>query len=250
MAVPAGTAPNAGTVPASTARLGTLDHPGAGVQVVLSWSGGKDAAFALRELQRDGVEVVELLTTTAATTGRTTMHGVRPELMRRQVDALGYPLRLVELPADASNAAYEDRMAEVTADYADRVDAVAFADLHLEDVRAYREERLADTTLEGYWPLWGRDTDDLFDAVLEAGFEATVVCANDDLGLEFAGRRLDEGFRDALPANVDPCGENGEFHTFVSDGPPFDAPVEFERGERVTREVGDEPFHYVDLRPA
>ena len=225
------------------------------MRVVCSWSGGKDAAVALWELrERDGVEVVELLTTVSAATGRTTMHGVRPALVREQAAALDLPVRFVDLPADASNEAYEERMAAAMAGYAERgVDAVAFADLFLADVRAYREERLEGTDLDGLWPVWGRDTDEFLDAFLAAGFEAVVVCANDDLGPEFAGRRLDADFRAALPDGVDPCGEHGEFHTFVVDGPPFDRPVAVELGDLVTRTVGDDggtTYHYRDLLPA
>lgn len=220
------------------------------MRVVLSWSGGKDAALALEELGHDH-EVVELLTTVSKGTGRTTMHGVRPELIRRQAEAVDRPVRLVELPGDASNDAYERRMREVTNEYA-HLDAVAFADLHLEDVRAYREARLADAPITGCWPVWGRDTDAFLRDFLDRGYEAIVVCANDKLGPEFAGRRIDDTFRDALPPDVDPCGEHGEFHTFVTDGPPFTARVAVERGGLVSRTVGsrDETYHYRDLRPA
>lgn len=230
------------------------------MQTALAWSGGKDAAFALDACRRGTAadddlpldpEVVELFTTVSAGTGRTTMHGLRPELVERQADAADLPLTLVELPADPSNEQYEERMAEVNRDLADRgVDAVAFADLHLEDVREYREEQLRQAPLDGVWPLWGRDTRDLSREFREAGFRAIVVCVDGrELDASFAGREYDEQFLADLPGGVDPCGEGGEFHTFVFDGPIFEAPIEVERGERVTREAGGADFHYCDLEP-
>ncbi len=211
---------------------------------VLSWSGGKDAAFALFELDT----VAELLTTISEN-GRSSMHGVRRELYEKQAERLGVPIRFVELPEDCSNEEYESRMATVMADYESRgTDRIAFADLYLEDVRAYREERLAETEIDGVWPLWGRDTDEQIRAFLDAGFQATVVAVDGSkLDSSFAGRELDTAFLADLPDDVDPCGENGEFHTFVWDGPVFDAPVSVEVGKTVTRNVGDGEFHYCDL---
>ena len=219
---------------------------------VLSWSGGKDASYALWKMREEGERIAELLTTVSAETGRTSMHGVRRDLYERQADALGLPIRFVELPADADNDEYDERMAEVTADYGERgVERIAFADLYLEDVRAYREERLADGDLSGYWPIWGRDTEEVAREFADA-FAATVVAVDDDaLDADFAGRRFDADLLADLPEEVDPCGENGEFHTFVHDGPVFDAPVSVETGERVTKEVGDDTtIHYRDLLAA
>jgi len=219
---------------------------------VLSWSGGKDASYALWKMQEAGESVAELLTTVSAETGRTSMHGVRRGLYERQADALGVPIRFVELPADADNDEYDERMAAVTADYGERgVERVAFADLYLEDVRAYREARFADSDLSGYWPIWGRDTEEVAREFADA-FAATVVAVDDDgLDADFAGRRFDADFLADLPEDVDPCGENGEFHTFVHDGPVFDAPLRVETGERVTKEVGgDATIHYCDLLAA
>ena len=233
-----------------------------GIPTVLSWSGGKDAAFALSELHRgDGNAAggdVELLTTVSAETDRSTIHGVRRELYERQADALGLPIRFVELPANPSNGKYERVMADAMADYERRgVERVAFADLFLADVRRYREERLADSDVEGYWPVWGRDTAAFADAFLAAGFEATVVAVDGEkLDESFAGRRFDADFLDDLPDGVDPCGEYGAFHTFVHDGPTFDGAVAVERGETVTKVVGDGEggtggeFHYCDLLAA
>lgn len=226
---------------------------------VLSWSGGKDASFALWQMREaragpdrdENAEVVELLTTVSAETGRSSMHGVGRDLYERQADAIGLPIRFVEIPEDANNEEYEDRMADVTAEYERRgVERIAFADLYLEDVRAYREERLADAAVAGYWPIWGRDTDEVIRKFLDSGFEATVVAVEDSALCEsFAGRRLDADFLADLPDDVDPCGENGEFHTFVYDGPIFDHPVPVRTGERVTKAVGPEnaTIHYCDL---
>jgi uncharacterized protein (TIGR00290 family) len=214
---------------------------------VLSWSGGKDAAFSLHELGVDGV--AELLTTVSEN-GRSSMHGVRRELYEAQAESVGLPIRFVELPEDCSNEEYESHMAAAMVEYeSDGIEHVAFADLFLEDVRAYREERLAETAIDGYWPLWGRDTTEQVRVFLDAGFRATVVAVEgSQLDTSFAGREFDEAFLADLPASVDPCGENGEFHTFVWDGPAFDSPVSFEAGKTVTCEVGDSEFHYSDLR--
>ncbi|WP_115864656.1 Dph6-related ATP pyrophosphatase [Halorussus litoreus] len=227
---------------------GTAD--GDSPPTVLSWSGGKDASYALRELIESGNEPVELLTTVSADTGRSSMHGVRRALYERQAAALDLPIRFVEIPDDASNDEYESAMAEATAEYEQRgVQRIAFADLYLEDVRAYREERLADTGVEGHWPIWGRDTGTVAREFADA-FEAIVVAVDGEaLDASFAGRRLDADFLADLPQGVDPCGEDGEFHTFVSDGPIFDRAVAVECGERVTKQVGpdDTPVHYWDL---
>ncbi|MFC7081779.1 adenine nucleotide alpha hydrolase [Halorussus caseinilyticus] len=220
---------------------------------VLSWSGGKDAAYALWKMRESDSSVRELLTTVSADTDRASMHGVRRGLYERQADAIGLPIRFVELPGDASNDEYEAVMADAMADYARRgVERVAFADLYLEDVRAYRESRLADAEIEGHWPVWGRDTETVAREFADA-FAATVVAVDDDaLDASFAGRRFDADFLADRPENVDPCGENGEFHTFVHDGPIFDRPVPVELGERVTKEVGhgDATIHYRDLLAA
>lgn len=222
-------------------------------RAVVSWSGGKDAALMLWELLADSsVRVVELLTTVGEETGRSSMHGVRRELYDRQATAVGLPIRYVELPERASNDEYEERMAAVTADYAERgVDAFCFGDIRLEDVRAYREDRLDGTGIDGLWPLWGRDTGALARTVVEAGFRATVVCVDGDrLDPSFLGRAFDAGFLDDLPDDVDPCGEDGEFHTFVHGGPGFAEPIPVDTGETVTRESGDAVFHYLDLEAA
>lgn len=212
--------------------------------VVLSWSGGKDGALALRDLQRRGEEVLALLTETRDE--RTRSHRLRTDLVERQAGALGLPVRFVEFPDDPSNEAYETRMRRVAADLADRADAVAFADIHLESVRRYREDLYAETPLDVRFPLWGTDTEALFEEV-RGRYEAIVVCASDDLGSSFAGRTLTERFRAALPPGADPCGEDGEFHTFVTDGPPFREPVPVSVGELFSETGHGQRRHYRDL---
>ena len=214
------------------------------MRAVCSWSGGKDAAYALAEL--DGVE--ELLTTVSSSTNRSTMHGVRRGLYERQADALGLPIEFVTLPHEPTNETYEAVMAEVMDGYVERgFTHVVFADLFLESVRAYREERLAESDLDGCWPIWGRDTSAVAETVAEE-YEATVVCVDGEVfDASFAGRTFDAAFLADLPPDVDPCGENGEFHTFVTHGPTFEEPVDVQTGETVTRGVGDGEFHYCDL---
>ena len=217
--------------------------------IAVSWSGGKDCAVALRELRADpDVEVAALLTTVREDVQRSSMHGVRREHHEAQAAALGLPLRVVELPVDVGNDEYEAHMLEAHGAMADDgIERVAFADLFLEDVRAYREANVEDASVEGVWPLWGRDTTDLAREFAD-GFDAVVVCVdNDALDASFAGRTFDRRFLAGLPEDVDPCGEHGEFHTFVRDGPGFDERVDVEPGERVTKTVGDGTFHYCEL---
>lgn len=236
----------------TTSNASTTDDATA---TVLSWSGGKDAAYALWKMEQSGTdaEIVELLTTISAETDRSRAHGVRRGLYERQAEEIGLPIRFVAIPEDASNDEYEERMAEATADCKRRgIEHIAFADLYLEDVRAYREERLADSEIEGYWPIWGRDTETVAREFADA-FAATVVAVDGDaLDPSFAGRRFDADFLGDLPDDVDPCGEDGEFHTFVHGGPTFDAPIPVETGERVTKEAGHggATVHYCDLLAA
>jgi uncharacterized protein (TIGR00290 family) len=214
----------------------------------LSWSGGKDSALALWTLRREQLEPEALITTITESYERISMHGVRRELLARQAEALGLPLVEVEIPPGCVNEVYEARMAEAfAAAPLSSVAAVAFGDLFLEDVRAYREERLAAGGRHGLFPLWGRDTTALAGEFLDAGFEAMLVCVDPRaLGASFAGRRYDEQLLAELPPGVDPCGENGEFHTFVFAGPIFAEPIACETGEIVERDG----FVFCDLMPA
>jgi uncharacterized protein (TIGR00290 family) len=218
------------------------------VSFALSWSGGKDSALALWTLRGERLEPEALITTVTEGYERISMHGVRRELLARQAEVLGIPLVEVVIPPACVNEVYEARMAEgFAAAPLSGVEAVAFGDLFLEDVRSYREQRLAAGGMRGLFPLWGRDTTALAGEFLDAGFEATLVCVDRRaLDADFAGRRYDRQLLAELPPGVDPCGENGEFHTFVSGGPIFAEPVACERGEVVERDG----FVFCDLLPA
>lgn len=219
---------------------------------VLAWSGGKDAAYALSVLRSDDDPPVELFTTINRAYDRSTMHGVRRELYEQQADALDIPINLVSLPPNPSNDAYEEAMAEELERYRDRgIRRTVFGDLHLEDVRAYREEQLEDTGIDGEWPLWGTDTSEFAETVIDAGIDAVLVAADASvLDRSFVGRPYDEELLEDLPDDVDPAGESGEFHTFVRDGPGFSRSVRVETAETVTRDVQGSEFHYLDLVPA
>ena len=222
------------------------------MRTCLNWSGGKDAALALTVLLEEGrYDVVRLLTTVSAAYDRSTTHGVRRALYDEQAAAIGLPLQVVELPEGVTDEVYAARMRTAHRELAqDGIDTVAFGDVFLEDVREYREQRLADVPVEGLWPIWGRDTTELVEELFDRGFEATVVCVDDNaLDSSFAGRPFDRAFIDDLPPGIDPAGEHGEFHTFVTDGPTFDRPVAVTRGERVTRSSPGGTFHYCDLVP-
>jgi uncharacterized protein (TIGR00290 family) len=216
---------------------------------VVSWSSGKDSAFALGEVVREGsVDVVGLLTTITAAFGRVSMHGVREALLDAQAEALGLPVYRVEIPSPCPNEIYEQRMAAVVERlHADHVERMVFGDLFLEDVRRYRESRLASTGIAPMFPLWGRPTDQLARTMISAGVETYLVCVDPRrLPRAFAGRRFDERLLADLPPGVDPCGENGEFHTFVANGPGFRRRVPVVPGEVVERDG----FLFADLLPA
>jgi uncharacterized protein (TIGR00290 family) len=214
----------------------------------LSWSGGKDSALTLWTLRREGLEPAALITTVTDAYDRISMHGVRRELLARQAAATAIPLVEVRIPPACVNEVYETRMAEAFASPPlSAVEAVAFGDLFLEDVRAYREERLAANGMRGLFPLWGRDTGVLAQEFIAAGFQAFIACLDPRaLDASFAGRAYDEQLLADLPASVDPCGENGEFHTFVHAGPIFTEPIACDPGEVVEREG----FVFCDLVPA
>ncbi len=207
-------------------------------RAALSWSSGKDAAFALHLARQDGVEVAALLTTVSEPHGRVAVHGVRREVVAAQAAAVGLPLVEVRLPVPCPNEAYDERMAAAFAKLRDEgVGEVVFGDIFLADVRAYREERVSQAGLAARFPLWGRDTRDLAEAMLHAGAVAHVVSLDPArLPRERIGARYDAGFLASLPPGVDPCGEAGEFHTVVSDGPAFSRPVPLVRGETVERD--------------
>ena len=218
------------------------------MKILLSWSSGKDSAWALHVLnQRQPGQVAALLTTINESVDRVAMHGVRRELLVAQAAAAGLPLWAVPLPHPCSNEVYEQRMGEACARaVADGFTHVAFGDLFLRDVRRYREDRLAGTGLTPVFPLWGLPTQSLAHEMIAGGLRARIsVVDTRVLDPSFAGRSFDEGLLRDLPANVDPCGENGEFHTFVLAGPMFRQAIDVEIGETVTRD----PFVFRDICP-
>jgi len=216
-------------------------------EVLFCWSGGKDSAMALNVLrqQRD-LRVAALLTTVTEGYERISMHGVRRTLLQRQAEATGLPLYEVRVPPQCVNPVYEARMREALLSQKENgVHCVAFGDIFLQDLREYRERNLAQVEMKAIFPIWKRDTRELTQEFCAMGFRAIAVCIDSTkLSREFAGRELDESFFRELPAGVDPCGENGEFHTFVYDGPIFSIAIPVERGEVVERDR----FYFCDLK--
>jgi uncharacterized protein (TIGR00290 family) len=215
--------------------------------VLFCWSGGKDSAMALHALrQRADVRISGLLTTLTDEYDRISMHGVRRVLLLRQAAALGLPLQEVRIPPQCVNPLYEERMRKaMLLERRNGVSSVAFGDIFLEDLRAYRERNLAQVGLKAIFPIWKSDTRMLARKFCKMGFRALTVSVDPrKLSRAFVGRELDESFIRDLPVDVDPCGENGEFHTFVYDGPIFSAPIAVERGEVVERDG----FYFCDLQ--
>jgi len=216
----------------------------------LAWSTGKDSALALHTLRHDsrweGFEVHKLLSTITVDYGRVSMHGVRVELLRAQAELLGMPLVEVFIRAGCTNEEYEQAMRNVLKDALDEgVYGVAFGDIHLEDVRQYRENQMAQVGIKPIFPLWHESPTELALKFISLGYKALVVCVDSQrLDPSFCGRAFDESFLSELPSSVDPCGENGEFHTFVYDGPLFAEPIKVRRGEIVIR---DERFAFCEL---
>jgi uncharacterized protein (TIGR00290 family) len=226
----------------SPANDGAIDRS----SVLMSWSGGKDSCMALYDIQRtEKYRVAELLTTITRDYDRISMHGVRRALLERQANSLGLPLREVLISKGATNREYETAMAEAFSIYRDEgIDSIVFGDLFLEDIKTYREQFLARHNMRGLFPVWKRETADFIREFIQLGFKAVVTCVDSKvLNQSFAGRIIDDRFVSSLPAHVDPCGENGEFHTFVYDGPIFTSEVKFSIGETVLRET----FWFCDL---
>lgn len=214
----------------------------------VSWSSGKDSSFTLQALRQDAaVEVVGLLTTMNGDADRVAMHAVRRELLALQADRLGLPLHTVELPSPCPNDVYEARMtAAMKTAVAAAVEQIAFGDLFLADVREYRERMLVGSGVDPVFPLWQQPTDTLATEMIAAGQRAVLTCVDPaQLPAEFVGRAFDTCLLDELPRGVDPCGENGEFHTFVWDAPGFAAPIDIEVGAVVERDG----FVFCDVRP-
>ncbi len=201
-----------------------------------NWSTGKDSALALYYLLQDkNFEIGHLLTTVNAHFNRVSMHGLRRELMEKQISAIGIPFGTIELPEEPSMEEYEVLMNDTVQELkAKGYNDCAFGDIFLEDLRAYREKQLEKVGIQATFPLWKKDTTKLLKTFLKLGFKSIVICAKADLlDKSFVGRVIDEQFMSDLPENVDPCGENGEFHTFCFDGPIFSKPVPFEVGETI-----------------
>lgn len=204
-----------------------------------NWSSGKDSALALHHLLQDSEYAVEeLITTVNSHYNRVSMHGLRKELLVAQTDALNIKASLIELPEMPSMEIYEQKMLETVSRLKeDGFTHSAFGDIYLEDLRDYREQHLAKQGFKAVFPIWKRDTKELIHEFLELGFKTIIVCANSKyFGEDFVGTVIDKHFIDNLPEDVDPCGENGEFHTFCFDGPIFKQPISFTLGEKVYRE--------------
>ena len=218
-------------------------------KVLLAWSGGKDSALALYEIQRAQQQsVVALLATVTDIYDRVSMHGVRRSLLECQANAFGLTLEKVFIPPNVTNEEYESKMRQALEKYlALGVSSVAFGDIFLEDLRRFREERLSNIGLRGIFPLWKHDTALLARDFIALGFKAIVTCVDSQaLDGRFVGRDFDQQFLSELPSTVDPCGENGEFHSFVYDGPIFPEGISYKKGEVVFRE---NRFYYCDLIP-
>ncbi len=218
-------------------------------QVLVAWSGGKDSAVALyKVLKSQEYQVAALLTTVTEDYDRVSMHGVRRSLLERQAEVLGLPLEKVYIPKNASNDEYESNMRQALTRYKQAgVTSVVFGDIFLEDLREYREGNLAKLDMRGLFPLWKRDTRELAHSFISLGFKAITTCVDTDaLDGRFVGRVIDEQFLTELPDTVDPCGENGEYHSFVYAGPIFKEPIPYTVGEIVLRE---NRFCFCDLIP-
>lgn len=215
--------------------------------VLFSWSGGKDSAMALHELRKDkSYRICALLTTVTQDYDRISIHGVRRVLLEQQAASLGYPLETVLISKNASNEEYDAKMKEVLErNHQAGVSAVAFGDIYLEDLRKYREANLSKIGMKAVFPIWKRDTTELARSFLKLGFKSVTTCIDSQvLDKAFVGRHFDAQFLSELPASIDPCGENGEFHSFVFDGPIFKTAVSIDLGEVVLR---DNRFYFCDV---
>ncbi|MGH7950519.1 MAG: diphthine--ammonia ligase [Limisphaerales bacterium] len=209
-------------------------------KIVFCWSGGKDSALALNRILRDDrYEIVSLLTTCNEHFQRVSMHGVRLELLNKQAEAIGLPLEKIFMSRRSSNDEYQQKMSACLLAHKSRgVSACVFGDIFLEDLKRWREENLAKVGMRGIFPIWKNDSRELIREFIALDFGTVICCVNDAyLGEDSVGRNIDEEFIRALPANVDPCGENGEFHSFAFAGPVFKQPLKFKLGDKVYRPV-------------
>jgi len=229
------------------------------INTVLNWSSGKDAALALHLLkQNSAYNITHLLTTINAEHDRIFMHGIREALLDTQAERIGLPIKKVKLPPSPDDTLYKNAMlTALEALKNEGVTAAAYGDIFLEDLKLYREAQLASIGIEGVFPLWKKDTRELVQLVEHTGIEAVIVCVSEKyLGKEFLGRKIDSAFLNDLPANVDPCGENGEFHSFVYNAPYFSSPIPVQQGETVYRSYApakedkwDSGFYFLDIIP-
>lgn len=231
------------------------------IKTVLNWSSGKDAAMALYLLQQNpAYTVTHLLTTINEEHSRIVMHGVREELLDMQAESIGLPLKKIHLPASPQDTIYKQAMADALAELKQEgITTAAFGDIFLEDLKTYREQQLQTVGFNALFPLWKRDTRQMVEMVEDSGIEAIIICLNEKfLGKDFLGRKIDPSFLNDLPANVDPCGENGEFHTFVYNAPYFNTAIPIERGEITYRQYSSADndadkwntgFYFLDIKP-
>jgi uncharacterized protein (TIGR00290 family) len=217
--------------------------------LVVSWSGGKDSTLALHEiLNNRNYEIHSLITTVTEGYDRISIHGVRNELLEKQVLSIGIPLSKVSIPKDSKNEQYESALKKVLLKFKNEgINEIVFGDIFLEDVKKYRDELLNKLDMKGVYPIWKKDSKELARKFIELGFKAVTTCVDSQqIHKIFVGREYDSEFLNDLPNSADHCGENGEFHTFVYDGPLFDKKIDFTKGEIVFR---DDRFYYCDLLP-
>jgi len=234
---------------AETLNIRITDNTTMIEKILFAWSGGKDSTMALYELQKNkNYEIVTLLTTITEDYDRISMHGVRKILLEQQAESLGLALEKIYITKESSNEEYESKMRDKLKYYQKSgVSAVAFGDIFLEDLKKYREENLSKIDMKGIFPIWKRDSIRLAHAFIDLGFKAVITCIDSNvLDKAFAGRTFDKQFISELPSNVDPCGENGEFHSFVYDGPIFSRRIPYEKDEVVLR---DDRYYFCDLMP-
>ncbi|MGH2644823.1 MAG: diphthine--ammonia ligase [Chitinophagaceae bacterium] len=227
----------------------------------INWSGGKDAAFSLFKMQQNSSFSIDyLLTNVSASYDRISMHGVRKELLLKQAHAIGIPLQIIYLPEQADMQIYNRLIEDKLMEFSKKgIRYAIFGDIFLEDLRKYREEQLSTVGVKAVFPLWKKNTTDIIKEFLDAGFKAIITCVNARLlNRSFAGREISLNLLNDLPVDVDPCGENGEFHSFVFDGPVFKNPVKFVKGEIIERTypvpenkeiTWDNRFYFCDLLP-
>jgi uncharacterized protein (TIGR00290 family) len=218
-------------------------------KILVSWSGGKDSVLSLYEIVKDGnFEITALLTVLTEDYDRVSMHGVRRIMLERQIECLGYSLEKIFIPKNASDKEYKSRMVNTLQKYVlSGVRSTVFGDIFLEDVRKYREENLSKIGMNALFPLWKKNTFQLAKQFIKLGFKSIITCTDSkNLSKDFIGRLFDKEFLLDLPSNVDPMGENGEFHSFVYDGPLFKSRLQFELGDIVLR---DGRFYFCDLIP-